>query len=333
MFGTAPEFTTRRSLLGLAFTSAVAAAVAPCTAWAQAYPNKPIKVIVPFAPGSATDTVGRMFGQKMAEILGQPVVVDNKAGAIGTIGADFVAKSAPDGYTLLVGTNSTNAAVRSISKIVPYDPAADFTPISFLGVLPQVLIVNNDLPVKNMQEFLAYARANPGKLNYSWTSTVTRVATEMLASGAKVSFYNVPYKTGAAAITDVISGQVHFTIVDTIVALPQIAGGKVRPLAVTSPNRITQLPNVPTVAESANLPGYELMGIFAAFGPANLPPDVLIKLNAAVQKAGADPELRARLAATGLDAQTTTSEQLRRRFALETVKWTKVSQEAKIEPQ
>lgn len=325
-----PTNARRRSLMGLA----AAAAFAPQWSGAQgAYPTKPIRLIVPFAPGSATDTVGRMFGQKMAEILGQPVVVDNKAGAVGTIGADLVAKAPADGYTLLVGTNSTNAAVRSISKIVPYDPAADFTPISFLGVLPQVLLVNNDLPVRTMQEFLAYARANPGKLTYAWTSTVTRVAAEMLASGSKVSFFNVPYKAGAGAITDVISGQVNFTIVDTIVALPQIAGGKVRPLAVTSPTRIVQLPNVPTVAESANLPGYELMGIFAAFGPANLPPDVLAKLNAAVQKAGADPDLRARLAATGLDAQTTTSEQLRQRFAQETAKWTAVAAEARIEPQ
>ncbi len=329
MNGTPPAPAARRALLAMA----LAALALPAIAQAQTYPNKPIKLIVPFAPGSATDTVGRMFGQKMSELLGQPVVVDNKAGAVGTIGADFVAKSPPDGYTLLVGTNSTNAAVRSISKVVPYDPAADFTPISFLGVLPQVLIVNNDLPAKTMQEFLAYAKANPGKLNYSWTSTVTRVATEMLASGAKVSFYNVPYKSGAAAITDVISGQVQFTIVDTIVALPQIQGGKVRPLAVTTAARIPQLPNVPTVAESANLPGYELMGIFAAFGPANLPPDVLAKLNAAVVKAGADPELRAKLAATGLDAQTTSPEQLRQRFAQETAKWTKVASDAKIEPQ
>lgn len=320
----------RRALLGLV----TAAGIAPSLTLAQGtYPNKPIKLIVPFAPGSATDTVGRMFGQKMAEILGQAVVVDNKAGAVGTIGADFVAKSPPDGYTLLVGSNSTNAAVRAVTKVVPYDPAADFTPISFLGVLPQVLIVNNDLPVKNMQEFLAYAAANPGKLTYSWTSTVTRVATEMLASGRKLTFLNVPYKSGAAALTDVIGGQVNFTIVDTIVALPQISSGKVRPLAVTTPNRIAQLPNVPTVAESANLPGYELMGIFAAFGPAHLPPDVLAKLNAAVVKAGADPDLRARFAATGLDAQTTSPEQLRERFAQETVKWTKVATDAKIEAQ
>lgn len=319
-----------RAVLGLA----LAVAIAPLFAHAQdTYPNKPIKLVVPFAPGSATDTVGRTFGQKMAEILGQPVVVDNKVGAVGIIGAAFVAKSPPDGYTLLVGTNSTNAAVRMISKNVPYDPVADFTPISFLGVLPQVLVINNDLPITNMQEFLAYAKAHPSKLTYSWTSTVTRVATEMLASGSNVSFFNVPYKTGAAAITDVLTGQVNFTIVDTIVALPQINGGKVRAIAVTSLNRIPQLPNVPTIAESANLPGYELLGIFAAFGPANLPPDVLAKLNAAVIKAGADPELRAKLAATGLDAQTTTSEQLRQRFEQETAKWTKVATDAKIEPQ
>lgn len=329
MFANTMKITVRGALFVLAFT----AVTGPSLAWAQAYPHKPIKLIIPFAPGSATDTVGRMFGQKMSEILGQPIVVDNKAGAVGIIGADFVAKAQPDGYTLLVGTNSTNAAVSSLFKVVPYAPAVDFTPISFLGVLPQVLIVNNDLPVKTMQEFLAFGRANPGKLTYSWTSSVTRVATEMLASGSNVSFFNVPYKTGAAAITDVISGQVNFTIVDTIVALPQIKGGKVRALAVTSLERIAQLPNVPSVAESANIPGYELMGIFAAFGPANLPPSILAKLNAAIQSAGADPNLRSRLAAMGLDAQTTTSDQLRQRFAQETVKWAKVSQDAKIEAQ
>jgi len=297
------------------------------------YPSRPIKMIVSFAPGSATDTVARVFGQKMAAILGQAVVVENRPGAVGIIGADAVAKAQNDGYTLLVGTNTTNAAVKALVKTVPYDPEKDFTPISFLGVLPQVLMVNPERPFKTLAELLARAREKPNTLTYSWTSSVTRVSAELLASMAKVSFVNVPYKTGGAALTDLISGQVDFTIVDTIVALPQIKAGKLRALAVASPARISQLPDVPTVAEAANLPGYEMMGIFAAFGPANLPPTVLAKLNQAVRQAGEDPDLRRTFAPMGLDVQTSTSEQLRTRFQQEASKWIRTASGAGIVPE
>jgi tripartite-type tricarboxylate transporter receptor subunit TctC len=158
------------------------------------YPSRPIKMIVSFAPGSATDTVARVFGQKMAAILGQAVVVENRPGAVGIIGADAVAKAQNDGYTLLVGTNTTNAAVKALVKTVPYDPEKDFTPISFLGVLPQVLMVNPERPFKTLAELLARAREKPNTLTYSWTSSVTRVSAELLASMAKVSFVNVPYR-------------------------------------------------------------------------------------------------------------------------------------------
>ncbi len=331
----APRPAMRRAFGGRVALKLMALAVlaSPMATKAQEYPTKPVRIVVAFAPGSATDTVGRVYGQKVSELLGQPVIIENKPGAVGIIGADSVAKSAPDGYTLLVGTNTTNAAVRALMKNVPYDPEKDFTPISFLGALPQVVIVNNDLPIKTLPDLINHARANPDKLSYAWTSSVTRVAAEMLGSMAKVKFFNVPYKTGSSAIADVISGQVNFTIVDMIVALPQIKGGKVRALAVTSPQRVTQLPEIPTVAEAGNLPGYEILGIFAAFGPANLPQPIVNRLNQAILKAGQDPELRNRFESMGLKVETSSPEQLRARFAAERVSWGKVATESGITPQ
>ena len=300
---------------------------------AQAYPSRPIRLIVTFAPGSATDTVARIYGQKMAEILGQSVIVENRPGAVGTIGADVVAKADPDGYTLLVGTNTTNAAVLSLLKHVPYDPRRDFTPITFLGVLPQVLIVNKELPFKNVVDFVAYARANPDKLSYGWTNSVSRVSAELLAQKADVKFFNVPYKSGSTLIADLISGQINFTIIDMIVALPQIQSGAVRALAVTTPQRISQLPEVPSIAQALKLPGYEMMGIFALFGPANLPQDIVAKLNAAVVLASKDPELRSRFDKMSLHVQTTTPEQLRQRFDREIAVWTEIAGKAGIKPE
>ena len=299
----------------------------------QAYPSRPIRMIVTFAPGSATDTVARIYGQKMAEILGQPVIVENRPGAVGTIGADVVAKADPDGYTLLVGTNTTNAAVLSLLKHVPYDPRRDFTPITFLGVLPQVLIVNKDLPFKNVVDFVAYARANPDKLSYGWTNSVSRVSAELLAQMADVRFFNVPYKSGSTLVADLISGQINFTIIDMIVALPQIQSGAVRALAVTTPQRISQLPQVPSIAEALKLPGDEMMGIFALFGPANMPGDIVAKLNAAVVRASQDPELRSRFDKMSLNVQTTTPEQLRQRFEREIAVWTEIAGKAGIKPE
>lgn len=312
---------------------ACALACAALPAQAQTYPTKPIKLIVPFAAGSSTDALGRAIGQKLGDDLGQAVVVENKPGAVGRIGAETVAKSAPDGYTLLLGTQATNAAPHAFMAKPPYDATKDFTPISFVGVLPQVLIVNNDVPARTLTEFIAYARANPEKLSYAWTSSVTRIAAEALAQRTHVKFMNVPYKTGTTALTDVISGQVSFTIVDTIVSIPQIRGGKVRALAVTSPARTPALPELPTIAEAAQLPDYQYMGIFAMFAPAGLPAPVLNRLQAAMQKVGADTELRQRFGAIGLEVQTSTSEQLRERFKFESAFWFKAATAAGIVPE
>ena len=269
----------------------------------------------------------------MSDMLGQPVVIENRPGAVGRIGADAVAKASPDGYTLLLGTQATNAAPRAFMKAPPYDPEKDFTPISFVGVLPQVLIVNNDLPVKTLNELIAYARANPSRLTYAWTNAVTRISAETLAKRTGVKFTNVPYKAGSTALTDVISGQVSFTMVDTIVSLPQIRGNKVRALAVTSPQRTPTLPEVPTVSEATLIPDFEYMGIFAVFGPAGLPMPIVRTLQTSIQKSGEDAGLRTRFGAIGLELQTGTSEQLRERFVRESQRWTRAAADAGIEPE
>ena len=302
-------------------------------AFGQAYPSKPIRLVVPFAAGSATDTVGRVFGQKLGEILGQPVVVENKPGANGTIAASDVVRAAPDGYTLLVGTNTTNAVIRMLMKNVPYDPERDFTPISFLGVLPQVVTVNNSVPAKTLAEFIAYAKMNPDKVNYAWSNSSQRVSSEMLASMAGLQLHNIPYKLSPQAMTDLISGEVQLYITDMIVALPQIQGGKARALAVTTSRRAAVLPDVPTVAEAGPLPGYEVIGIFALYGPAGMSADVVTRLNNAIRRAGQDAELRKRLGALGLEVQPSTPDELAARMRQEMQNWTKVAKQAGIEPQ
>jgi tripartite-type tricarboxylate transporter receptor subunit TctC len=323
--------TSLRRLGALLLVAAVAGLAVP--ALAQSYPAKPIRLLIPFAAGSATDTVGRVFGQKIGEILGQPVVVENKPGANGTIAAAEVARSAPDGYTLLVGTNTTNAVIRMLMKNVPYDPERDFSPISFLGVLPQVVTVNNNVPTKTLAELIAYARSNPGKVNYAWSNSSQRVSSEMLASMAGVELYNVPYKSSPQAMTDLMSGEVQLYICDMIVALPQIKAGKARALAVTTSTRASVLADVPTVAEAGPLPGYEVIGIFALYGPAGMPAELVEKLNDAVRKASADADLRNRLGALGLEVQPTSPEQLAARMRQEMQSWTKVAKQAGIEPQ
>lgn len=308
-------------------------ALVPVLAAAQPYPSKPVKIIVPFAAGSATDTVGRVFGQRLSELLGQPVVVENKAGANGSIGADFVAKSAPDGYTLLWGTNTTNAAIRSLAKNVPFDPEKDFAPISFLGSIPLLVCVNNDFPAKTLKELIAYAKANPGKVTFASASASQRVSTEMLASMAGVKLLNVPYKSSPNAIADLISGQVNLFTADQAVTLPQVKGGKIRALAVTSARRSSQIPELPTVAEAGDLPGYELTAFFAALAPAGTPRDVIARLNDAIRKTAETKEVRDRFATIGLELAPSSPEELAARLKTESAKWAKAAQEAGIVPE
>jgi tripartite-type tricarboxylate transporter receptor subunit TctC len=305
------------------------------TAWgaaqAQAYPSKPIKAIVPFAAGSATDQIGRAFTQKMSELLGQPIVAENKAGVNGMLGADAVAKSAPDGYTIMVGTNSTNAALKSLRKTLPYDQDTAFAPVGYIGSVPLIVAVNNEVPAKNLKELVALAKAKPTQITFASASTSQRVSTEVLMSMTGIQMTHVPYKSGPAAMTDLIGGQVNLFSADFAVMLPQIKAGKIRGLAVTSAQRSKSIPELPTVNEALGLKDYELIAYFALFAPAGTPADVVAKLNKALNAAASDKELLDKFSAIGFETAPGTPEALAQRNKAETTKWAKAIREAKIE--
>jgi tripartite-type tricarboxylate transporter receptor subunit TctC len=297
-------------------------------AQAQAYPNKPIKAIVPFAAGSATDQIGRAFAQKMSDVLGQPIVVENKAGVNGMLGADAVAKSAPDGYTILIGTNSTNAALKSLMKKLPYDQDTAFAPIGYMGSVPLIVAVNNDVPAKNLKELVDMAKAKPTQVTFASAST-----SQLLASMAGIQMTHVPYKSGPAAMTDLIGGQVNMFTADFAVMLPQVKGGKIRGLAVTSTQRSKAIPELPTVNEALGLKDYELIAYFAMFAPAGTPADVIQKLNTALNAAANDKAILERFSALGFETAPASPDALAQRSKTETAKWAKAIREAKIEPQ
>jgi len=320
------------------FVTSVLAAVATVVigtsaAFAQAYPNKPIKAIVPFAPGSATDQIGRAFTTEMSKTLGQPIVIENKPGVNGMLGAADVAKAAPDGYTILIGTNSTNAALKSLMKQLPYDQDTAFAPLGYMGSVPLIVGVNNDVPAKTLKEFIDMAKAKPGQVTFASASTSQLVSSEMLASMAGVKMTNVPYKSGPAAMTDLIGGQVNMFTADFAVMLPQVKGGKVRGLAVTSTKRSQAIPELPTVNEALGLKDYELIAYFAMFAPAGTPPDVVAKLNAAINAAANSKELQEKFAPIGFVVEPGSPEALAQRTRTETAKWAKAIRDAKIEPQ
>jgi tripartite-type tricarboxylate transporter receptor subunit TctC len=309
------------------------AALVTSAAFAQAYPNKPIKAVVPFAAGSATDQIGRAFAAKMSEELGQPIIIDNKPGVNGMLGADAVAKAAPDGYTFLIGTNSTNAALKSLMKKLPYDQDTAFVPVAYMGSVPLIVAVNNDVPAKTLREFVNLAKAKPGQVTFASASTSQLVSSEMLAGMAGIQMTNVPYKSGPAAMTDLIGGQVQMFTADFAVMLPQVKGGKIRGLAVTSTKRSPAIPELPTVNEALGLKEYELIAYFAVFAPAGTPPEIVAKLNHAVNAAAQSKEIQDKFAPIGFVVEPGTPEALAQRSKLETAKWAKAIKDAKIEPQ
>ena len=305
-----------------------------CTlALADSYPSKPIKAIVPFAPGSTTDQIGRAFAAKMSELLGQPIVIENRPGANGLIGADFVAKAPPDGYTILIGTNSTNAALKSLVKNLPYNQDTAFTPIGFFGSAPLIVAINNDVPAKSLNGFVSLAKANPGKMTFAYATTSQRVSSEMLATAADIKMTGVSYKSGPNAMTDVIGGQVNMFTADFGVTLPQVQAGKIRGLAVTSLTRSPAIPELPTVNEALGIKGYELIAFFAAFGPADMPKDAILKLNKAINESSKSKEVTERFSAMGFETQAITPEALGQKIKIETAKWGKAIKEAGIEPE
>jgi len=322
----------RRTVLTLALVAA--ASLFPQASFSQAYPSRPIKAVVPFAAGSATDQLGRAFADHMSKTLGQPIVIDNRPGVNGMLGAAEVAKAAPDGYTILIGTNSTNAALKYLQKQLPYNQDTAFAPVAYMGSVPLIVAINNDVPAKNLKELVALAKSKPGQVTFASASTSQLVSSEMLASMAGVQLLNVPYKAGPAAMMDLLGGQVMMFTADFAVMLPQVKAGKVRGLAVTSMKRSPAIPELPTVNEALGLKDYELIAWFGVYAPAGTPPEAIAKLNQAVNAAANDKALQDRFASNlGFTVEPGTPEALAKRTQAETAKWASMVKVAKIEPQ
>ena len=326
-----PSMHRRRALAIVAATLACAAA-GPASAQAPAYPAKAITFIVPFAAGSATDQLARALGQSVTTDTKQPVVVDNKAGASGMIAAQAAAKAAPDGYTVLITTNTTHAANEHLYKKLSYDPVKDFAPVTGLGKGGQVLVVNAGAPYKSVAELLAFAKKNPGKLSFGSGSSSSRMAGEMLKQLADVDILHVPYKSNPLAITDLLGGQIDMMITDTSTGVPQIKAGKLRALGYSTQKRGAQLPDVPTIAE-AGVKGYDMGYWFAAYVPAGTPAPVVARLNELLAHATKSEAARSFFTNAGSEAWTTTPEELAKFQAAETQKWGKVIKAAGIEPE
>ena len=270
-------------------------------AHAQAWPQKPIRLLVGFAPGGGTDIVARTLGQRMSELLGQPVVVENRAGASGTIAAELVAKAAPDGYTLLAGHSNSNAIAPFVLKSVPYDAATDFTAITYIGYVPNVLVVYPGLPAKSVPELVALAKSKPGELTYasSGVGSTQHLAGALFAKLTDTRINHVPYKGSGQAVVDLIAGQVNMNFDTMPPVLEHIKAGKLRALAISTPQRLPQLPDVPTFTEVGIL-GFDVTNWYAIMGPKGMPADVVAKINDAVQKSMTDPALRPKLEAQGV---------------------------------
>ncbi|RZI91789.1 MAG: tripartite tricarboxylate transporter substrate binding protein [Variovorax sp.] len=314
-------------LQGIALALCVAAS--PATL-AQGYPAKPIRLIVPFPAGGATDLFARTLSQKMGEKLGNTLVVDNKPGAGGAIGSDLAAKAAPDGYTLLLATTSTHSVGPAITPKLPYDTVRDFTPIAHVGDAPSIMLVPNSSPAKTVREWIDYARKNPGKLNYasSGNGTIVQLTAELFKSQAGVFVTHIPYKGTALAIPDLISGKVDVLFDSLPTGMPHVRDGRLRALGVTSLKRSPLAPELPAIADT--LPGFESNTWFGLYGPKALPADLVARINTAANQALADPEVKDKLARLGIEPAISTPQQFATLVATDAAKWKKIITERKI---
>jgi tripartite-type tricarboxylate transporter receptor subunit TctC len=310
------------------------AAFAASAALAQpaAYPTRPITVIVPFAAGGNNDVSGRIVAKKLGDLLGQPVVVENKTGAAGAIGAAAVATAKPDGYTLGFLSSGPVAANVSLYKTLSYDPRKDFAPVARVTTSPSVLVVNPSMPVKNLEEFIDYAKKNPGKLNYgtAGNGSSPHLAGALFDSMAGVQMVPVAYRGGAPALTDLMAGQVQAVFNPILEVMPQIRAGKLKALAVTTDKRSALLPDLPALGE--RFPGYEVLTWNGLFAPAGTPPEIVDKLNAAVRKALADPEVIARLTELGLEVAVSSPQEFTAYINRQIDHFGKLTRIARVEP-
>ena len=312
-------------ILGVATALVVLSFAAPERALAadEPYPSRPVHLIVPFPAGGGADNLARLIMPRVSKALGQPIVIENRAGAGGNVGAELVAHAAPDGYTLLYGTNGTHAINPSLYRNLGFDPIKDFIPVSRMTEIAAILIVNPKVPVTSTAELIRYARANPGKLNFAsaGNGTTSHLAGEMFKTQAGIDIVHIPYRGGALALTDVISGQVQMMIEVMPNAYPQVREGRVRGLAVSTASRFPGAPEVPTIAESG-LPGFEASAWDGIFAPAGTPLSIVQRLNAAIRQALEDPEIVAALLARGAQAVPgSTSESFARFIAASAERW------------
>ncbi|HEY0336423.1 MAG TPA: tripartite tricarboxylate transporter substrate binding protein [Burkholderiales bacterium] len=301
---------------------------------AQAYPTRPIRIVVAYTPAGATDILARIVGQKMNEAWGQPVIIENRPGANGNIGTEYAAKAAPDGHTFLMTTAGPHGINPSLYRKLGYDAVKDFAAVSLVALVPNVLVVNNSLPVKDVKGLIAYAKASPGKLSYGspGAGSTAHLSMELFKSMTGTELVHVPYKGSAGVLTDVMGGQIAATMDNMPPYLPQIKAGKIRALAVTPAKRSPALPDVPTVAE-AGVPGYVSSAWFGLVAPAATPKDVINKISAETARILQLPDVRPRLAEQGAEPIGSTPEQFTAHIKAEIAKWAKVIKDAHVEQQ
>jgi tripartite-type tricarboxylate transporter receptor subunit TctC len=320
----------RRQLLACLLISA--STLAGVHAQAQPYPSKPITFVVPFAAGSGTDQQARVMAQALNAEYKVPVIVDNRAGASGFLAAQYVAKAPPDGYTVLMTTNTTHAANEHLYKKLPYDPVKDFTPVALLTKGHMLLLVNPASPYRGVSDLVNAARQKPGKLNFGSGSSSSRVASEMLKQMAHIDVVNVPYKSNPMAITELLGGRLDFMFADAPTALPQVKAGKLRALATSGTRRLPSVAEVPTM-EEAGIKGYDMSFWTAVYLPANAPPEVTRKLHEMLAKVASAPSVAAFNAANNFVIATSTPEELAKFQAAESQKWGRIIRAAGIEPE
>ena len=313
--------------------AALAVAAVSGLALAQSYPSKPVKIVIPFVPGGPSDTVGRAIGSKFQEFLGQPAIVENRPGANGAIAAELVARSDPDGYTILVGSIGVFSINAALHKDLRYHPVRDFAPITLAVTTPNVLVTKLDFPAKTVKELVEYARKNPGRISYasSGAGSSDHLTAELFKQMTNTFGVHIPYRGGAAVVTDLLGGQVEASFQNLGTVATQIRAGKIRALAVTANSRASALPEIPTMAE-AGFPGLVVTSWQAAAAPARTPREIVAKLNDAAVKALRSPEIRERLTSIGFDVAASTPEEFGRFMQDEVERWTRVVQKGGIRP-
>ncbi len=302
-------------------------------AWSQGYPNKPVRIVVPFAAGSATDIMARILAEELRVALGQSFIVDNKPGASAQIGAELVAKSPPDGYTLFVTTNTSHSANPFLFRKLNYDPVKDFAPVANVMRIPVIIVVNPKLGVSSLSELVAYAKNNPGKVSFGYGNSIGQVVGASFAKRMGIEVITVPYKSTPQAITDVLAGEISYSVADMASAQAFVKDGRLRALGVSSAKRSTLMSELPAIAETVGLEGFEVIAWVGMFAPAGTPKDTIDRLNAAVRNALAKPEVKERIAGFAAEVASSTPEELAAFVQSQLASWGKSIKEAGIQPE